>query len=193
MVLVLGFFAGLALVAPIGPVSLTLFGIGAAQGRRAAVAGAGGVVLGDLVIMPLALGGAGFLGGLSAGTVRWLEIAMGLALVALAVVTFVHAERAQSAFGTIRPPTRTLATMTLLNPLSVVAWMGLALALPPGVRAPMALVSFGAGVILASAAWHTSLAAASGAFASRLGPGPRLALTRCSGLILLLIGGALVR
>ncbi len=192
VILLLGFLTGIALVAPIGPVALTLFGIGAEQGRRAALAGAGGVVLADTLTIPIALGGAGFLGGLDAGIVRWLEISMGLALVVLAVLTMVHAERARTAIGSIRRPTQVLAAMTLFNPLSLVAWLGLALALPASIRTPTALVAFGIGVLVASATWHTGLAAASGTFANRLGHRPRTIITRASGLVLLLVGGVLV-
>lgn len=192
VILLLGFLTGIALVAPIGPVALTLFGIGAEQGRRAALAGAGGVVLADTLTIPVALGGAGFLGGLDAGIVRWLEISMGLALAVLAGLTMLHAERARSAIGSIRRPAQVLAAMTLCNPLSLVAWLGLALALPTSIRTPTALVAFGAGVLIASALWHTGLAAASGTFASRLGHRPRTIITRASGLVLLLVGGVLV-
>lgn len=192
MVLLFGFLTGLALVAPVGPVALTLFGIGAEQGRRAALAGAGGVVLADSVTLPIALGGAGLVGGLDTGIVRWLEIVMGAALIVVAVLTMIHAERARAALSAIRRPTRTLAAMTICNPMSVVAWLGLALALPASVRAPVSLVWFGAGILLASAVWHGGLAAASGAFAHRLGPGPRTMITRASGVLLLGIGGVLV-
>jgi arginine exporter protein ArgO len=82
--------------------------------------------------------------------------------------------------------------MTLLNPLSLVAWLGLALALPASIRTPVALVSFGIGIVAASAVWHTGLAAASGSLAPRLGHGPRTVITRCSGLLMLVIGGVLV-
>ncbi len=192
MVIVLGFLTGLALVAPVGPVALTLFGIGTAQGRRAAIAGAAGVVFADLLIMPVALASAGFLGGLDARVVRWLEVAMGLTLVALALLTVLHAERAQVALGSIRRPTRALAAMTLLNPLSLVAWLGLGLALPPEIRTPMTLATFGLGLLLASAVWHTGLAAASGSLAGRVGGGRQALLTKASGLVLLGIGGMLV-
>lgn len=192
MILVLGFLTGLALVAPVGPVALTLFGLGAEQGRRAALAGAGGVVLADSLTMPIALGGAGFLGGLDAGIVRWMEIVMGLCLVALAALTMIHAERTRSALGSITRPTRTLAAMTMLNPLSLVAWVGLALALPASIRSPFALAAFGVGVLLASACWHGGLAAASGTLAPRLGQGTRTTITRMSAVMLLVIGGVLV-
>ena len=192
MVLLLGFLTGLALVAPVGPVALTLFGLGSELGRRAALAGAGGVVVADSLTLPLALGGAGYLGALDAGIVRGFEVVMGGALIVLAVVTFVHAERARSALGSVQRPARTLAAMTMLNPLSLVAWVGLALALPDSIRTPVALTLFGTGVVVASAVWHTGLAAASGTFAHRLGQGPRTVITRCSGAVLLLVGGVLV-
>lgn len=192
MLLLLGFVTGLALVAPIGPVALTLFGIGAEQGRRAALAGAGGVVLADALTMPVALGGAGVLEHLDPGVVRLLELAMGLLLVGLAVVVVLQAERTRRSVAAIRRPTRTLAVMTLVNPLSVVAWLGVALALPATIREPGSLVIFGIGLVVASAVWHGALATASGAFASRLGERPRTLITRGSGAFLFVIGGVLV-
>lgn len=192
MILLFGFLTGLALVAPVGPVSLTLFGLGAEQGRRAALAGAGGVVIADLTTMPLALGGAGFLTGLDAGIVRHVEIGLGLALVAVALLTVLRAEQARAAIGRVRRPVRTLAAMTLCNPLSLVAWAGLALALPASVRGPATLAAFGAGLILASAVWHSGVAAAGGALAHRLGDRSRTWMTRASGVLMLAIGGVLV-
>ncbi len=192
MILLVGFLTGLALVAPIGPVALTLFGLGAERGRRAALAGAGGVVVADLVTMPVALGSAGYLAGLDTGVVRSFEIVMGLALVALAVSTIVATDRARAAVAGIRRPARTLAVMTMLNPLSLVAWAGVALALPTSLRAPSTLAVFGIGLVLASAFWHSGLAMAAGSFARRLGDGPRTVITRMSGVALLVIGGVLV-
>lgn len=192
MVLLLGFLTGLALVAPIGPVSLTLVGLGAEQGRRAALAGAGGVVMADGLTVPIALGGSGLLAGLDAGIVRHVEILLGMLLVAVAVLTVVRAERARAAIASLRRPARTLAAMTALNPLSLVAWSGLALALPSSISTPAALALFGIGLVLASAVWHSSLAAASATFARRLSDQARSALTRASGLMMLGIGVVLV-
>ena len=192
MILLVGFLTGLALVAPIGPVSLTLFGLGAEQGRRPALAGAGGVVLADSLTMPIALGSAGFLVSLDPSVVRGFEVVMGLALVALAVSTIVASDRAREAVAGIRRPARTLAVMTLVNPLSIVAWAGVALALPTSLRSPAAMAVFGVGLVLASACWHSGLAVAAGSLARRMGDGPRLVVTRISGVVLLGIGGLLV-
>ena len=191
MVLLFGFLTGLALVAPIGPVSLTLVGLGAEQGRRAALVGAGGVVAADGLTVPIALGGAGLLAGLDAGIVRDVEIVLGLLLVGVAVLTVVRAEQARSTIASLRRPARTLAAMTALNPLSLVAWSGLALALPSSISTPT-LALFGIGLVLASAVWHSSLAAASATFASRLGDRSRTMLTRASGVMMLGIGAVLV-
>lgn len=192
MVLVVGFLTGLALVAPIGPVALALFGLGAEQGRRAALAGAGGVVLADSLTMPIALGSAGFLATLDSGVIRSFEVVMGLALVALAISTLVAADRARQAVAGIRRPARTLAVMTILNPLSLVAWAGVALALPTSLRSPATLAVFGLGLVLASAFWHSGLAMAAGSLASRMGAGPRALVTRLSAVVLLVVGGVLV-
>lgn len=192
MILLIGFVTGLALVAPVGPVALTLFGLGTEQGRRAALAGAGGVVLADLLTMPVALGSAGLLAGLDTAVVRGFEVVMGISLVLLALSTIVATDRTRQAVAGIRRPTRTLALMTVVNPLSLVAWAGVALALPESMRSPAPLLAFGVGIVLASAAWHSGLAMAAGSLARRLGDGPRTVLTRVSGLVLLAIGGVLV-
>lgn len=190
--LLVGFGSGLAMVAPVGPVSLTLFGLGAERGRRAAVAGAGGVVVADAMVVPFALGGAGFLGGLDAGVVRWLEIVMGLVLLGLAVVIVRHAEQARATVAGIDRPVRTMAAMTLCNPLSLVAWLGLALALPGDMRVPVTLAVFGVGLVLASAVWHVGIAIASGTWASRMGDRARTAVARVSGVVLSGIAALLV-
>ncbi len=192
MIVLLGFLTGLALVAPVGPVALTLFGLGTEQGRRAALAGAGGVVLADLLTMPIALGGAGVVAGMYAAVIRGFEVVMGVSLVLLAASTLLAADRARAVVAGIRRPTRTLALMTVVNPLSLVAWAGLALALPESLREPTSLVAFGLGVVLASAIWHSGLAVAAGTLARRMGDGPRTALTRASGALLLVVGGLLV-
>lgn len=192
MVLVFGFLTGLALVAPIGPVALTLFGLGAERGRRAALAGAGGVVLADTLTMPVALGSAGFLASLDGGVVRTFEVVMGLAVVALAISTIVATDRARAAVAGIRRPARTMAVMTVVNPLSLVAWAGVALALPASLRSPATLAVFGIGLVLASAFWHSGLAVAAGSLAQRMGDGPRRVATRVSGVVLLVVGGVLV-
>jgi len=192
VLLLVGFLTGLALVAPVGPVALTLFGLGTEQGRRAALAGAGGVVLGDLLVLPIALAGAGLVAGLDAGVVRGAEVVMGVLLVALAASMLLAADRAREVVAGIRRPTRTLALMTLANPLSLVAWAGLALALPPSLRGAGPLLLFGSGILLASAAWHSGLAVAAGSLARRLGDRHRTAITLASGLLLLGVGGLLV-
>src|SRR5690606_14998133 len=162
------------------------------QGRRAAVAGASGVVMADALVVPFALGGAGFLGGLDAGVVRWLEIVMGLVLLVLAVLIIRHADRARRAVAAIERPSRTMAAMTLLNPMSQVAWLGLALALPSSLRVPVALAVFGVGLVLASAVWHIGIAVASGTLAHRLSVGIRTAITRASGAMLTVIAASLL-
>jgi threonine/homoserine/homoserine lactone efflux protein len=192
VLIVFGFVTGIALVAPVGPVALTLFGLGTERGRRAALAGAGGVVLGDLVSLPLALTGAGLVAGLDAGVVRGFEIVMGVVLIAVAAATIVASDRARDVVAGIQRPTRTLAVMTLVNPLSLVAWAGLALALPPTLRGPGPLLTFGAGILLASAVWHSGLAVAAGTLARRIGHRHRTAITRLSGVVLLGIGALLV-
>lgn len=188
MIILVGFVTGLALVAPVGPVALTLFGLGAERGRRAALAGAGGVVLADLVSMPVALASASALQRVDPAALRVLETVMGVALAAIGLVTLVAAGRARSAVAAIRRPVPTLAAMTLVNPLSMTAWAGLALALPASWRVPGTLVLFGAGLVAASAVWHTSLAVASGTFASRLGERTRSLVTRVSGAVLVSVG-----
>ncbi len=192
MVLLAGFLVGLALVAPIGPVALTLFGLGAEQGRRAALAGAGGVVLADALTMPVALGSAGAVQALDAGIVRGFEMAMGLALLALAVVTVTSADRVRATVAGIRRPLPTMATMTLVNPLSIVAWAGVALAVPASLRHPASLLTFGLGLVLASAVWHGGLAVTAGTVAPRLGDARRTLLTRASGVVLLGVGALLI-
>ncbi len=192
MIILVGFVTGLALVAPVGPVALTLFGLGAERGRRAALAGAGGVVLADLVSMPVALSSASALQRIDPAALDLLEVVMGVGLGAIGLFTLLAASHTRRAVAAIRRPVPTLAAMTIVNPLSMTAWAGVALALPASWRSPGTLVLFGSGLVTASAVWHTSLAVASGSFASRLGDRPRAIATRISGAVLVAVGATLV-
>lgn len=192
MAFLLGVLIGLPFVAPVGPVALTLFGVSAEQGRRRALTGAGGVVAADAMLVPLALGAAGWLAGLSPGWLRSMEVMLGLVLGITGLLAVRHAERARAALGGLRRPAPTLFVLAIVNPLSLVAWTGLALALPASVAGLGALVAFGLGLLVASALWHAMLAVAGGSLARRLGDVGRTRLTQASGALMVGVACLLV-
>jgi threonine/homoserine/homoserine lactone efflux protein len=184
MAFLLGLLIGLPFVAPVGPVALTLFGVSAEQGRRRALTGAGGVVAADAMLVPIALGAAGWLSGFSPEWLRAIEILLGIVLGITGLVAVRHAESARAALGNLRRPAGALFVLAIVNPLSLVAWMGLALALPASISGVGALAAFGIGLLVASALWHAMLAVAGGSLARRLGDVGRTRLTQASGVLM---------
>lgn len=184
MAFLLGLLIGLPFVAPVGPVALTLFGVSAEQGRRRALTGAGGVVAADALLVPVALAAAGWLSGFSPAWLRSIELLLGIVLGITGLLAVRHAERARAALGGLRRPAGALFVLAIVNPLSLVAWMGLALALPARISGVGALAAFGLGLLLASALWHVMLAIAGGSLARRLGDVGRTRLTQTSGSLM---------
>lgn len=192
MALVLGFLTGIVLVMPVGPTSLSLVGVGTQQGRRAALAGAGGVVSADLLLLVVAVRSAGTLAALHPSALRLVEALLGAALLVAAVLGVTRTGELQAAVTRIRRPARALLAVTLCNPMTLVSWAGLVLALPAGLRTDGGLVPFVVGVVVASAVWHAGLALLAGTIGTRLSPAGNRRLVQASCLVLGVIGVVLV-
>ena len=184
MVLVFGFLSGIALVAPIGPVSIAIMGIGTERGRRAALAGAGGVVTADILMLPIAAGAAGALADLGDGPLRIVEVVLGVTLLAMAWIGIFRTESARATVARIRRPAPTLLIVGLCNPMALASWAGLVLALPDSILLDGGLPLFISGVLLASAIWHAALALLAGTFGGRFGDRGRCRLIRASSVLL---------
>ena len=85
-------------------------------------------------------------------------------------------------------PGRVLMVATLANPMTVLAWLGLMVALGSELGQGWALARTGLGIVLASLAWHTALGAASGSVGERLSPARRILVQRASGVAMIGLG-----
>lgn len=192
MPLFVGFLSGLVLVMPVGPATLSIVGIGTERGRRAALAGASGVVTADLLMLPLAVLGAGAVTALSPTVLHSCEVVIGLVLLGIAAVGLLKTEEARVAVSRIRRPAPTLLAINLCNPMALASWAGLILALPDSLREPGNLLPFTIGVVIASAVWHTMLALLAGSLGRRMAEAGRRKLIRISSAALGIIGVVLV-
>ena len=192
MPLVFGFLTGIVFVMPVGPASLSIMGIGAERGRRAALAGAGGVASADLLMLPVAVLSAGAVTALDPMVIRIVEAVLGVILIGIALVGLLRTEEARVAVGRIRHPAPTLLAINLLNPMALASWAGLVLALPDSLRTSGGLVPFVAGIVVASAVWHAMLALLAGTIGRRLSIPGRRRLIRISSIALGLVGVVLL-
>ena len=192
MPLFVGFLSGLVFVMPVGPATLSIVGIGTERGRRAALAGASGVVTADLLMLPLAVLGAGAVTALSPTVLHGFEVVIGLMLLAIAAVGLLKTEEARVAVSRIRRPAPTLLAINLCNPMALASWAGLILALPDSLREPGSLLPFTIGVVIASAVWHSMLALLAGTLGRRMAESGRRRLIRISSVALGIVGVVLV-
>ena len=190
--LIRGFFTGLALVAPVGPVALALIGIGIERGRQRAVAGAVGIAFADVVLLTVTAVLAVTVGLFELAFIRWVQLGLAFVLAAVGLVTIVRADGAIETLGRIERPGRTLCSMTLINPMSLAIWLGIVAALPPETFEGSSVVSFGLGIAAASLGWHLLLATLSAWIGPRLSAGLRRSFTIAGGVVLIALAALLL-
>jgi arginine exporter protein ArgO len=172
-----GVVAGFAVAVPLGAIGVLIIATAAQHGRRAGLAAATAVATADgLFAVVAAIGGAA-----AAELIRpYADIARivaGIVLLGVAAFGARAALRPQLAAeplpaSSIYP--RFLA-LTLINPLTVLAFAAVVLALPPGTVATTGgKAAFVAGVAAASMAWQAVLALGGVALGKMLGPRARL-------------------
>lgn len=183
----------MAMVIPVGPVSLTLMGLGIERGRRRAMEGALGVAMADAILM----GGVALLattiGLFDLPFMGAVEVVLGVLLVALGVRVVAKADSALDAVGGIRRVGPTMLAMTLLNPLSLALWLGVVATLPAATHSStFSLAQFGVGVTAASLLWHSSVGLGAAWMGPRMGPRVRRWGTAFGGVVMMGIGGMLI-
>lgn len=186
MILALGFLTGLALVAPVGPISLALIGIGTTNGRRPAASAASGVIAADVLIVVAMLVGASALLTLPDNIVAAVRIVLGTSLIAVGVGLVAKARTALAVVSTIRRPGRTLFAATLANPSTIAVWAGLATTALPSDRVEQLI--FGAGLIAATTMWHYGVAGASAALGQRINDSMLVKLSTAAGFFVIALG-----
>ncbi len=191
MDIMVGFAVGVMVVAPVGPISLLLIAIGLERGAAAGVRAGLGVAAADAALLLLVLGVADQLAGLDGSWRRGIEVSLGVGLMAIGLKALLAKAGITRAVNRIERPGRVLLVATLANPLTLLAWLGLMVALGSELGQGWALARTGVGIVLASAVWHVALGAASGSVGARLSSARRILVQRASGVAMLALGALL--
>lgn len=192
MLFLRGFLVGLALVIPVGPISLTLIGVGVEKGRRAGLAGAAGIAAADALFVGVTAFSAERLVRLGTTWVRPAEIGLGVVVGVLGLAAILRSEGARALIARVERPAPTFLALTLSNPLSIALWAGVVLALPADLLTTPSLLVFGAGIVAASALWHAGLGTAASSVGTRLSERARAWSPRIAGLLMVAVAGVLV-
>ena len=188
MDIMVGFVVGVMVVAPVGPISLLLITIGLERGAGAGVRAGLGVAAADAALLLVVLAAADRLTALDPTWQRSIEVALGAGLMLIGIRAVVARVGITKAVERIQRPGRVLMVATLANPMTVLAWLGLMVALGSELGQGWALARTGLGIVLASLAWHTALGAASGSVGERLSPARRVLVQRASGVAMIGLG-----
>ncbi len=192
MNILLGFALGIAIVAPIGPVSLLLISVGIERGRRDGVRAGLGIAGADVVLILAVLAMSNRLAGLDATWQQRVHLILGVAMLGVAAHGLLSSRGMGAVVLRIRHPFRTLLIATLANPMTITVWLGLASAMGAQTGGGTALVLQGIGLIAASVLWHTGLGSLAGAVGPLLGARGTLALQRVSAVAMAGIGVVLI-
>jgi arginine exporter protein ArgO len=190
LALVLGFTIGMVAMIPLGPLSMTIIGIGAEHGPERGMRAAFGVVGADVVL------GATAVSLVSAGKVLPGSVFSGLqwvsavAVVGLGAALLVRARQLRRLVGRVRRPALTLFVMTAVSP-AIGTWVALLVASPFTGRA-RSLSAFAVGIFLASMVWHPALGAGAGVLGPRLSERRLLLLARIGGVSMAAMGVGLL-
>ncbi len=157
LIVLAGLIAGLIAVIPLGPMSMSIVGVSMAQGRRAGLLAAAGVVTGDMVATAAAASIVLLGRRLPDGVLPSIRMAALVALAAVGIVLLLRADRIDAVASGARRPGPILFLLTAVSPLTLGAWLAMLVAGPfASDRSGMML--FVAGLILGSGLWHPLLA-----------------------------------
>lgn len=184
---------GLAVAAPVGPMSLLCMRATLSDGWRRGAALGAGIAVGDALYAAVAgLGLAGVSAFVTANE-RWLHLAAGLCLLWLGLKAF----RAKPADGpkAVTPTTRPLAAfaqavlLTLTNPPTIIMFAAVFAALAPkdGLDAAGAAATV-SGVLIGSLLWWAVVVSGVSLFRNALGPRVRRWIDIGAGLFLTAFG-----
>jgi threonine/homoserine/homoserine lactone efflux protein len=189
---------GLAVAAPVGPMSLLCMRRTLTQGWRWGFATGAGIALGDGIYAAVAALG---LAGVSAFVLAWekqLHLAAGLFLIWLGLKTFFAKDEGRvaevGAVGSIGAAFLGSVALTLTNPPTIVMFAAVFTALAPtsGFDPLVAAVTV-AGVVVGSLGWWIGVVAAVSGLRHALGRTVRLWIDRVAGVVLAVLGADQIR
>jgi threonine/homoserine/homoserine lactone efflux protein len=189
---------GLAVAAPVGPMSLLCMRRTLTQGPRFGLATGAGIAVGDATYAAVAAFG---LAGVSAFVLAWekqLHLAAGLFLIWLGLKTFFTKDTGEAA--DVPAAASTGATflgsvmLTLTNPPTIVMFAAVFTALAPtsGFEPSVAAVTVG-GVLAGSMGWWLGVVAVVSGVRLAIGRRARLWIDRVAGVVLAALGADQIR
>lgn len=188
---------GLAVAAPVGPMSLLCMRRTLAQGWRQGIATGAGIAAGDAVYAGVAVLGLAGLSSFMLAHDRPLHLAAGLFLIYLGLRT-AFAKRTEAAVAAPRLGTRrafaSALLLTLTNPPTIVMFAAIFAGLsPPQGFAPVSAAATVSGVLAGSLLWWCGVVTAVSAVRHALGQRARRWIDRIAGATLAVFGAAEIR
>ena len=189
---------GVAIAAPVGPMSLLCMRRSLTQGPRWGLATGAGIAVGDAIYAAVAALG---LAGVSAFVLAWetqLHLAAGLFLIWLGLKTFFTKDTDRAAevgaAASIGAAFLGSVMLTLTNPPTIVMFAAVFTALAPtsGFDPLVALATVG-GVLCGSLVWWLGVVAVVSGLRHALGRRVRLWIDRVAGIVLAVLGADQIR
>lgn len=189
---------GVAVAAPVGPMSLLCMRRSLTSGWRWGLATGAGIAVGDGIYAAVAALG---LAGVSAFVLAWerqLHLAAGLFLIWLGLKTFFTKDEGRvaeaRAVGSLGAAFLGSVALTLTNPPTIVMFAAVFTALAPtsGFDPMVALATVG-GVFVGSLAWWIGVVTAVSALRHALGRRVRSWIDRVAGVVLAVLGADQIR
>lgn len=189
---------GLAVAAPVGPMSLLCMRRTLTSGWRWGLATGAGIAIGDATYAAVAALG---LAGVSAFVLAWetqLHLAAGLFLIWLGLKTFFTRDDGRVAevaeAGSLGATFLGAVALTLTNPPTIVMFAAVFTALAPsGGFDPATAAATVAGVLSGSLLWWIGVIAVVSGLSHALGHSTRLWIDRIAGVVLALLGADQIR
>jgi threonine/homoserine/homoserine lactone efflux protein len=190
---------GVAVAAPVGPMSLLCMRTTLARGWRHGLAVGGGIAIGDALYGAVAALGLAGLSAFMLAHQKPLHIAAGLFLIYLGLKSFWLKKRPDPNVKTVSvggwgQDLATSILLTLTNPPTIIMFAAVFTALAPtdGLNAAGALATI-AGVFAGSLLWWCILVAVISTLRHAIGARARVWVDRASGIVLAALGAAELR
>jgi threonine/homoserine/homoserine lactone efflux protein len=201
-----GAIAGYGVAIPVGAIAVLIIDAGLRRGWRIGfMAGAGTATADGFYAALAALAGAAIASAIAPYVVplRWLSVAVLVAIAARGLLALRHEARVAAAGGGPRADgpragegRRTYLRflgLTIVNPATVVYFAALVLGLPSIGEGSLDRVAFVVGALLASLSWQSLIAGVGALAHGRLPPGARLWTSLLGNLIVLAFAASIAR
>jgi threonine/homoserine/homoserine lactone efflux protein len=194
-----GVIAGYGVAIPVGAIAILIIDAGIRRGWRVAFAAGAGAATADGFYAALAaLAGAAIAAAIApyVVTLRWISVAVLVAIAARGLLALRHearsvaangggARRVATAPGDVRRTYLRFLGLTIVNPATVIYFAALILGLPSIGQGPLERVAFVLGALLASLSWQSFIGSIGALAHGRLPPHARLWTSLVGNLLVL--------